>query len=241
MFSGYYRTTPAHNTIMVDHQEQIPADASIVFAQETPRVTIVQAKTDKAYKGVMIHRTVAVGDGWTIDWCRCNSSQLHTYTWLFHAKGTFKLLNQGLTLEIAKQPVIPNKYISPQQIVKGNPCEIQGCWLERDGGKSRLYVQLWNNPASSKNDIPEESRIAIAESPDLPATKKRGLLISEVRGHNADIIAFFCWGDMGEKSPFVAQIKGKGADFLDMQIFSNVTGEKIATLKIKSDGHFSID
>lgn len=174
---------------MIDRQEQTLADATIVFTQRTPKLTIVQAKTDKAYKGVTIQRTVSVGDGWIIDWCRCKSSQKHLYTWLFHVNGVFQFLNH-VTLETAKQPIISNKYVTSQQIVKGVPSEIIGYWLERNGAKNRLYVQLWNNPTRSENDMTDNRLFAIAESPDLPATKKRSLLISEVNGHNIDVIAF---------------------------------------------------
>lgn len=204
MFKKFYRITIAHNTIMVDKQEQTLANATIVSVRHTPKLTIAQARSDKAYKGVTIQRTVSVSDGWIIDWCRCKSSQEHLYTWLFHVNGIFQFHNH-VTLETAKLPIIPNKYVTSQQIVKGILSEIMGYWSERDEGKNRLYVQLWNIPTESENDMNDNRLFAIAESPDLPAKQKRSLLISEARGRNVDVIAFFSWGNNNGTPTFVVK------------------------------------
>ncbi len=216
MHKGFYRTTASHNTVMVDGQDQALAAAKIALANEAPGFSIVQALADQAYKGVAIRRTVIFGDGWALDWTACRSPQEHAYAWLFHANGPLRLSGDPAQLEPATEPIVPNQYVTRQQRLKAPAAETRAQWAERDGGKWRLFVQLWVAPAAPQ-DAPGRF-LGVAESPDLPATLKRGTLLAGGRGRTLDVIAFFTWGGADAGPEFSARLLEAAPDRLKAAI-----------------------
>jgi hypothetical protein len=199
----YYCRTVAHNTVMVDGKDQALAPAEIVLARERPEFTVVQARAHQAYPGVAIVRTVVFGDGWAFDWVTCRSTQEHAYVWLFHANGPLRLLSGGLPVQTISEAMVPNNHVTGQRRLKDPAFEVEGEWSERGAAKGRLFVQLWSRLSGARNGEDPGRFVGQAESPDLPATGKRGLLLAGGRARNLDVIACFCWGD-AEGGPVVS-------------------------------------
>lgn len=239
MHKGFYRTTASHNTVMVDGQDQALAAAKIVLAKETPQFSVVQALADQAYKGVAIRRTVVFGDGWALDWTACRSPQEHAYAWLFHANGTLRLAGDP-ALEPATEPMVPNRYVTKQQRLKAPAGETRAEWAERDGGKGRLFVQLWLAPPAEAQGAAARF-VGTAESPDLPATLKRSMLLAGTRGRTLDVVAFFNWGDADAGPGFSARLLEATPDRLKVAIGPPRAGaEAEAVFAITSAGQVDV-
>jgi hypothetical protein len=233
----YFCTTVAHNTVMVDGKDQALASAEILLARETPEFTVVQARADQAYPGVAIIRTVVFGDGWALDWTTCRSMQEHAYVWLFHANGPLRLPSEGLQVQTLLEMMVPNNHVTGQRRLKEPSFEVRGEWSERGAAKGRLFVQLW--PLLS--GVPKEENagpfVGQAESPDLPATGKRGLLLAGGRARDLDVIAFFGWGDAEGGAGFSGKLLSVSPEQLKVKIAAAGCGdEKPLTLTITSAG-----
>jgi hypothetical protein len=239
MHKEYYRTTASHNTVMVDGKNQELAAAKIALAKESPEFTVVQALAEGAYKGVSIRRTAVFGDGWALDWTACRSKAEHSYLWLFHANGALLLLNEGLQFEAKSEPMVPNKHVSGQRRVKDLPPEIRGEWSERGGGKNRLSVQLWPAPGGQGNAA--AGRFAgTAESPDLPASEQRGLLLAGGRAQNLEVVAFFCWDDPEGRPGFSARLLAATPERIEVEVSPAAGGAKPLVLAISSSGQVEV-
>ncbi|MBX7245634.1 MAG: heparinase II/III family protein [Candidatus Sumerlaeaceae bacterium] len=83
----WYKTTLAHNTIIVDQQSQQPAKGSLSFLAEKGGVTAARAECDTAVKGVQLARTVIVKPGYLLDIATADSPTSHTYDLAWHVDG----------------------------------------------------------------------------------------------------------------------------------------------------------
>ena len=100
---GWAKQTIAHNTVTVDevsqypqgvHQdvwvgdtEQKPAFGRLVLFQPGKRLKVVRAKTDTAYEGVTLDRTIVLVDSVVVDFFRCRSANEHQYDLALHIDG----------------------------------------------------------------------------------------------------------------------------------------------------------
>ncbi|MCX7803982.1 MAG: heparinase II/III family protein [Planctomycetota bacterium] len=237
MHREFYRTTAAHNTMMVDGNDQKLAPAKIALAREYPEYAAVQAVADQAYDGVTIRRTAVFGDGWALDWTACSSAREHDYTWLFHANGPLDVRGEGQKTDPAPEPVVKNKHVSGQRLVKSDGGEVRGFWSERGGGPNRLHFQVWPVPpvAPEVAGAGGNRFVAVAESPDLPPTLKRGVLVAGGRDRRLDVVAFFCWGDAAGRPVCAARVLGVGPKRLKVGI-ERAGGTKPLTLEIADTG-----
>ncbi|MDG2408244.1 MAG: heparinase II/III family protein [Pirellulales bacterium] len=101
---GWAKQTIAHNTVTVDevsqhpqgtHQDawvgasvQQPAFGRLVLFEPGKRLKAFRAKTDTAYEGVTLDRTIALVDSVVVDFFRCRSANQHQYDLALHVDGT---------------------------------------------------------------------------------------------------------------------------------------------------------
>ncbi|MCK4624260.1 MAG: heparinase II/III family protein [Phycisphaerae bacterium] len=98
---GWYRTTLAHNTVVVDGKSQVVIDTkaddaiedsknggeSLFFLGSTSSLQLASARADYAYPGVKYQRTVALADTYIIDLFRLEDETPHTYDYVLHGRG----------------------------------------------------------------------------------------------------------------------------------------------------------
>ena len=87
---GWYRQTLSHNTIVVDHKSQQPTEGQLEFAAFGQNMGIACARSDGAYPGVLLRRTLAVIGDTVLDLYLCSSKDKHTYEWAYHNRGNLE-------------------------------------------------------------------------------------------------------------------------------------------------------
>ncbi len=87
---GWYKTTLAHNTLVVDRKNQKPAEARSVRFFAADRLSAVQAECPGAYPGVDLIRTTAVTPGYLLDLFIAKSDSPRVYDLPFHFDGELK-------------------------------------------------------------------------------------------------------------------------------------------------------
>lgn len=82
----------AHNTVVVDEQNQKPSSTrQCNFFEMTPRVKVVDALGTDSYDGVTLQRTIALTDAYIVDFFRVTSSQPHCYDWIHRNFGVLQV------------------------------------------------------------------------------------------------------------------------------------------------------
>ncbi|MSS71508.1 MAG: hypothetical protein EXS64_08455 [Candidatus Latescibacteria bacterium] len=84
---AYYRSTLAHNTLMVDEQDQGKASRARLNFRAKGAVGVVE----DAYEGVRLERRVGFAPPVVQIEDRCTSQEAHRYGWVFHARGGMAL------------------------------------------------------------------------------------------------------------------------------------------------------
>ncbi len=100
---GWAKQTIAHNTVTIDEvsqypqgahkdvwvgdTEQRPAFGRLVLFHPGERLKAFRGKTDTAYEGVTLDRTIALVDSVVVDFFRCRSADEHQYDLALHVDG----------------------------------------------------------------------------------------------------------------------------------------------------------
>lgn len=87
---GWYKTTLAHNTLVVDCKNQAPAEARSIRFQESNRFCAVQAECPTAYPGVDLIRTTALTPHYLLDVFIARSQTAHLFDLPFHIDGELR-------------------------------------------------------------------------------------------------------------------------------------------------------
>jgi len=86
----WYRTTVAHNTVVVDGKNQSARDGRLEQWKTGKDFTMISASAGEVYPGVRLRRTVTLRQNGVIeDRFECASESEHVFDWAFHAQGTF--------------------------------------------------------------------------------------------------------------------------------------------------------
>lgn len=87
--AGWYRTTLAHNTLVVDGASQKPTEGRCVAFLSTNGFGAVTAEAGKIYPGVSFHRTIAlIGNDLLVFIDQVRSDKPHTLDLAYHNQGT---------------------------------------------------------------------------------------------------------------------------------------------------------
>ncbi len=102
--AGWFRTTLAHNTLVVDQQSQQPAQGTCTAFIATNGFSAVMADAGKIYDGVRFHRTIAlVGEKLILFVDQVKSDAPHLYDLAYHNDGLF-VEPQGSRFEVPDKP-----------------------------------------------------------------------------------------------------------------------------------------
>ncbi|MGI8906327.1 MAG: alginate lyase family protein [Candidatus Sumerlaeaceae bacterium] len=87
--ASWYKTTLAHNALVVDGKNQEPCEGKLEFFKEQDGVSVARASTDAAYPGVKITRTTAVTARYVLDVVAAENTSApmeHVFdlSWHFH-------------------------------------------------------------------------------------------------------------------------------------------------------------
>lgn len=91
LYGGWYKTTLAHNTIIVDEENQKPTQVDAIRFNKADGVSAAQAECSTAYPGVDLIRTIAVTKNYMLDILTAESEMSHTYDLAYHVKGKIDL------------------------------------------------------------------------------------------------------------------------------------------------------
>lgn len=171
---GWFATTAAHNTMVVDGGDLRRGDGRIRRAEDLGSCTVIEAEHRGALPGVDLVRTVVVGDGWVLDRLRAVGDVPHAWCWRFHAVADLTGLPAG-------EPgrFLPNRHVSAQRILPTGPI-LDACWRSARGGA--LHVRCWR---------PEDAAFGSARAPALPATDHADLLLVAGTGRGLLVDALF--------------------------------------------------
>ena len=87
---GWYKTTLAHNTLVVDRKNQKEAKARSIRFCEMDSLSAVQADCPDAYPGVNMVRTTVVTPNYLIDLFTADSKNSHVFDLPYHFEGKLK-------------------------------------------------------------------------------------------------------------------------------------------------------
>ncbi len=100
----YYRSTLAHNTIIVDDEMQAQVkQASLDFDPGPP--PRARGTIKDAYEGVTLTREVTFAPPYLRVEDVCHSNDPHTYSWVFHAYGTMVARPSREEVEVSTKPL----------------------------------------------------------------------------------------------------------------------------------------
>lgn len=86
---GWYKTTLAHNTLVVDGRRQEKASGRLVTFETTPNGGVVELAADGACPCVKLTRRTTLDGDRIVDVFTATSETPHDYEWAFHSRGTF--------------------------------------------------------------------------------------------------------------------------------------------------------
>lgn len=84
LYRAYYRRTEAHNTLMVDRQQQNPSACEPLHFYYETDFTGVTVECKEIYKGATIRRTLVLAGRALIDVTVADSTANHIYDWFLH-------------------------------------------------------------------------------------------------------------------------------------------------------------
>lgn len=87
LYKGWYKTTLAHNTLVMDGQNQLPAEGELLGLEEKDGVASAQVACSTAYPGVSLSRTIAVTPDYLVDVMTAETTAPHTFDLAFHLPG----------------------------------------------------------------------------------------------------------------------------------------------------------
>ena len=87
---AYFKTTLAHNALVVDgvSQERAPGGELMKFSP-LGTAQIAQVRSSDLYDGVTLQRTVLLNEDYLIDFYEASSEEPHTYDWVYRNRGNF--------------------------------------------------------------------------------------------------------------------------------------------------------
>lgn len=174
LHAGWFRTTAAHNTVIIDGGDHRPGSGEIVRAEETDAFSLIEARRSGAAAGGTITRSVVVGDGWVFDRTTAEADGEHEFCWRFHAVAELQDLPPGEPC-----PFVPNEYVCQQRKLHAGQV-LKGHWESGNGG--RLHLCCWRPPGGD---------FYAARAPALPATRSVDLLAVVERTRHLVVDAVF--------------------------------------------------
>jgi len=165
----WYRSTPAHNTVVVDTKDQCPTKERRLTCFETGELfEVAEAETEEAYPGVLHRRAVIrVGEYFVVR-DTLESEEEHTYDWFFRCEGD---LSMSMVPDAAGPP---QDYSYLEYVNSFSPRgRWQARWESKEGGLALFML----------DDGP--SAVFSALCPAESGTRKVSLVVARRTGRSA--------------------------------------------------------
>ncbi|NOY81844.1 MAG: hypothetical protein GXP31_12685 [Kiritimatiellaeota bacterium] len=91
LHSGYYKTTPSHNTVTIGGRDMAGRSGSLLAFEANERFSAAVARTDRVYNGFVLTRRVLLGDGFIVDEFVVAGDREETLDWFLRADGKLSL------------------------------------------------------------------------------------------------------------------------------------------------------
>ncbi|MGI6148391.1 MAG: sugar-binding protein [Limnochordia bacterium] len=88
---SWYRSTLAHNTVVVDGVSQAPREGVLTAFGDAGHFQVSQAQVDDVYPGVDMRRTLCLGQDFLLDVVDIWSEQEHVYDWVIHTRAAVEM------------------------------------------------------------------------------------------------------------------------------------------------------
>ena len=180
IYEGWFKQTLSHNTIVVDQKRQEQATGRMRAFKPDAEVPSMEASVDSAYPGVTLKRSLHLGEDYLVIHDRVESSQPHTYDWVYHHDGRlvhdspFKPLspplNKGSGYEYLE---------SLEHVIVHDPWQLT--W--QDGQRSVRLTML-----GAPN-----TEVITAAGPGMPISDRLPMVIARRRATRAEYIAVLEW------------------------------------------------
>ncbi len=121
-YTTWARTTVAHNTIVINGQNQQPTEGKLLWFAETPEYAATLAETTGAYPGYTLRRGLLMTERWLLDLVTVDGAKPATIDLLLHVRGPLQEAGQpgGIPLgadngyqhlkEVVRHPDDRNRY-----------------------------------------------------------------------------------------------------------------------------------
>ncbi len=90
-YTTWCRTTLAHNTVVIDGQDQRPDTGRCRYFADTPTYATALTASDGAYPGIALRRMLLLTDRVLVDVYVVKGTETRQFDWLAHGRGTLDL------------------------------------------------------------------------------------------------------------------------------------------------------
>lgn len=187
----WYKSTPAHNTIVVDGKDQAEAiDYGLKYRYNGSFIQYVEADASDCYPGVSHTRAILLIRNACIITDQIRSEQEHEYDWMLHCEGEPSIISEYTPVKMNRDNY-PLIRLSDTFSVS-DECKIN--WKCENGS---LMFSMWG--------LNEKSLIGIGEGPAETFQRISSVFICKQRGRNARFQAAFIPSRFNENIEMVRQ------------------------------------
>lgn len=175
---GWYRSSLAHNTVVVDGASQNPSEGELLAFGDEGGFQIAQARVEGAYPGVKMRRTLCLGDGFLIDVLDVEGTAEHHYDWAVHTPASLGMGGSATAYRLGDRDGY--EFLADVAELSGDRLDVTA---ESDGKALRM-LQLGG------------SNLYRAEAPGLPLCEEAPLatVVARAQGCEARFATAYLWG-----------------------------------------------
>ncbi len=180
IYEGWFKQTLSHNTILVDQKRQKEAAGQLSAFNPETSIPYMKASVDNAYPGVNLERSLYLGESYLVIYDRINSSQVHTYDWVYHNYGQ-------LTRHLPLKPL-------SQSLGKGNGYEYLESLL-RTVTKDLWQLTWQHDPYKVRLTMlgAPDTEVITAQGPSMPISERLPLVIARRKVAKTEYITVLEW------------------------------------------------
>lgn len=180
IYEGWFKQTLSHNTILVDQKRQKEASGQLSVFNPNAPIPCMKASVDNAYPGVNLERSLYLGDSYLVIYDRINSSQIHTYDWVYHNYG-------HLTHHLPLKPL-------SKSLGKGNGYEYLESLMH--AVTKDLWQLTWQyhqyNVRLTMLGAPD-TEVITAQGPGMPISERLPMVIARRKAAKTEYITVLEW------------------------------------------------
>lgn len=221
LHEGWGRQTIAHNTVVVNEQQQVKSEGELHSYKTGNGWSMVRATANKAYPGVKLDRTILLNGNLIADVFRCTSEKNSTFDLPLHARGDWPLPDSGIKkIKLSNSP----GYKEFREVAQLEKLPEQLFISQQNGHRISVTIFDQSNVFS-----------ALGYANDL--TTFRRMLLRRQKGKSADFVAVYQILGPGEEPTRNSARFGKTIQVTcgDLELSVNDDTTVTAKKKIKKD------